>query len=102
MSLSEKKEEAEAVLDSAEMTLETFGSTGKTARDLRTKVTELENQLQDPDSQRKLDQLIDEIRELMEEVKENSGGEPMMGEPGGDDFGGGAGAPPPEDDMPPM
>ncbi len=100
MSLSEKKEEAEAVLDSAEMTLETFGDTGKKARELKGKVSELENQLQDPDSERKIDQLIDEIRELMEEVQEDTGGEPTMGGPqGGQDLGGG---PPPEDDMPPM
>ena len=100
MSLSEKKEEAEAVLDSAEMTLETFGDTGKDARELKAKVSELEQQVQDPDSERKIDNLIEEIRELMEQVQESSGDEPMMGGPrGGKDLGGG---PPPEDDMPPM
>lgn len=100
MSISQKKEEAEAVLDSAEMTLETFGETGKKARELKTKIAELEQQLQDPDSERKLNQLIDEMRELMEEVQDDTGGDPMIGGPqGGQDLGGG---PPPEDDMPPM
>lgn len=101
MSLSEKKEEAEAVLDSAEMTLETFGNTGKKARELKGKVSEMEDQIQDPDSERKLEQLIEEIRDLMEEVQEDSGNDdPMMGGPqGGGELGGG---PPPEDDMPPM
>lgn len=99
MSISEKKEEAEAVLDSAEMTLETFGDTGKKARELKGKVTELEQQLQDPDSERKIEELIEDIRDLMEEVQDEPGGDPMMGEPGGQDLGGG---PPPEDDMPPM
>jgi ABC-type transporter Mla subunit MlaD len=100
MSLSQRKEEAEAVLDSAEMTLETFGETGKKARELKAKVAELEQQLQDPDSERKLEELIEEIRELMEEVQDEPGDEPMMGGPeGGKDLSGG---PPPEDDMPPM
>lgn len=100
MSISQKKEEAEAVLDSAEMTLETFGETGKKAHKLKVKVSELEQQLQDPDSERKMNQLIEEIRDLMEEVQDEPGGDPMMGEPqGGGELGGG---PPPEDDMPPM
>jgi hypothetical protein len=102
MSLEEKRKEAEAVLDSAEMTLETFGGTGKAARELKTAVTKLENKLQEADSERELNKLIEEVRELMEKVEEDAG-DPMMDE----DMGGpGGGAPPgggmPDDDMPPM
>jgi hypothetical protein len=101
MSLEEKRKEAEAVLDSAEMTLETFGGTGKSARELRTKVSQLENKLQEADSERELDNLIEEVRELMEKVEEDAG-DPMMDEgmegPGGGPPGGGM----PDDDMPPM
>ena len=101
MSLKEKREEAEAVLDSAEMTLETFGGAGKKARELETKVSQLENELQDPDSESKLNSLIEDVRDLMEEV-EQGGGDMMMEEPGGM----GPGAPReggmPDDDMPPM
>ncbi|QGA80471.1 hypothetical protein [Candidatus Nanohalobium constans] len=103
MSLKEKREEAEAVLDSAEMTLETFGGTGKTARELETKVSQLEAELQDPDSESSLNKLIEEIRELMEDI-EQGGADPMMDDPG---MGGGPGGGPgaggmPDDDMPPM
>ena len=101
MSLKEKREEAEAVLDSAEMTLETFSGAGKKARELETKVSQLENELQDPDSESKLNSLIEDVRDLMEEV-EQGGGDMMMEEPGGM----GPGAPReggmPDDDMPPM
>jgi archaellum component FlaC len=102
MSLDEKREEAEAVLDSAEMTLETFGGRGKAARELKGKVSELENKIQDADSERELSSLIEDVRELMEKVEEEAGDammdEPGLGEPG-------AGGPPgdmPDDDMPPM
>lgn len=96
MSLKEKREEAEAVLDSAEMTLETFGGTGKTARKLEAKVSELETELQEPDSESKLNSLIKDIRDLMEEV-EQGGGDMMVEEPG--QMGPGE---MPDDDMPPM
>jgi len=103
MSLKEKRKEAEAVLDSAEMTLETFGGTGKTARKLEQKVSQLETEIQDPDSASKLSSLIEDIRELMEDI-EQGGGDMMMDDPG---MGGpGAGGPPgggmPDDDIPPM
>ncbi|MFB6100275.1 MAG: hypothetical protein ABEK16_03285 [Candidatus Nanohalobium sp.] len=104
MSLEEKRQEAEAVLDSAEMTLETFGGTGKAARELKTAVTKLENKLQEADSERELEKAIEEVRELMEEV-EQSGGDMMMDDPGMEGPGG-TGAPGgggmPDDDMPPM
>jgi len=103
MSIKERRKEAEAVLDSAEMTLETFGGTGKAARDLRQKVSQLETELQDPDSEKSLKNLIEEVRDLMEEV-EQGGGDMMMEEPGIE--GPGAGGPPngdmPDDDIPPI
>lgn len=81
MGLKERKEEAEAVLDSAEMTLETFGRSGKAAQNLDSAVTRLEQELQDPDSESSLKKLIEEIRDLMDEVQE-SGDEFMAEEPG--------------------
>jgi len=106
MSLKEKRKEAEAVLDSAEMTLETFGGAGKKARELEQKVSQLETELQDPDSASKLSSLIEEVRDLMEEV-EQGGGDMMMDDPGMGGGPGAAGGPPggggmPDDDMPPM
>jgi molecular chaperone DnaK (HSP70) len=100
MSLEEKREEAEAVLDSAEMTLETFGGTGKTANELRTAVTKLENKLQEADSERELENLIEEVRELMEKVEEDSA-DMMMDDPGMEAPGGPGGGMP-DDDMPPI
>ncbi len=102
MSLDEKRKEAEAVLDSAEMTLETFGGTGKAARELKTAVTKLENKLQEADSERELNKLIEEVRELMEKVEEDAG-DMMMDEPGGmGEPGPGGTGRMPDDDMPPM
>ncbi|MFB6158742.1 MAG: hypothetical protein ABEJ95_03720 [Candidatus Nanohalobium sp.] len=101
MSLEEKRQEAEAVLDSAEMTLETFGGTGKAARELRTKVSQLETKLQEADSERELENLIEEVRELMEKVEEDSGGT-MMDDPGMEGPGAGGPGSMPDDDMPPM
>ena len=104
MSIKERKKEAEAVLDSAEMTLETFGSTGKKARELEQKVSQLEAELQDPDSEKSLSKLIEEVRDLMEEVEQGGGNDMMMEEPGIE--GPGAGGPPnggmPDDDIPPI
>jgi ABC-type transporter Mla subunit MlaD len=79
MSLEEKKEEAEAILDSAEMLLETFGGTGQTANELRGKIAELEQELQDPESEQKLDELISEIRELMDELQDQPATDDMGG-----------------------
>ncbi|MFB6182742.1 MAG: hypothetical protein ABEI78_01625 [Candidatus Nanohaloarchaea archaeon] len=80
MSLEEKKEEAEAVVDSAEMVLETVPEprSGK-AKKLETKTRELEQQIQDPDSEQKIDSLITEVRDLMDEVQEDVMDEPEMG-----------------------
>lgn len=94
MSLKETKQEAEAVLDSAEMTLETFPGGGKARRELETKVRELEVELQDAESESKLRGLIKDVRELMDDLEEEGSEDPM--EPGmDDDF-------PPEDEMPPI
>ncbi len=95
MSIQEKREEAEAVLDSAEMILETYPGTGEKSRELETKIAELEQELQDPDSEQSLNKLIDEIRELMEDVEEEAMDDPMMDEPMDEGFG-------PEDDIPPF
>lgn len=91
MSIADKKEEGEAVLDSAEMVLETMPEpyTGK-AKELDQKVTQLENELQDPDDEKSLNDLIEEVRELMDEVQEDAmHDEPMMGPE--DEMGGGMG-----------
>ena len=96
MGLRERKEEAEAVLDSAEMTLETFGSSGKKARELEGKIAELEQELQEPDSESSLRKLIKDVRDLMDEVQD-SGDDFMAEEPGP-----GAPGAMPDDDMPPM
>lgn len=98
MSLAETKEEAEAVLDSAEMIIETMPRSD-TTRELERKISELESEIQDPDSERSLRKLIDEIRELMDDIQEEPVGEPM----GGPDQGGmGGEGMPPDDDMPPI
>lgn len=98
MGLKERKEEAEAVIDSAEMTLETFGSTGKAARELESKITRLEQELQEPDSESSLKKLINEVRDLMDDVQESGSGDMMMEEPGGPGGRGGM----PDDEMPPI
>lgn len=104
MSIKEKKEEAEAVLDSAEMVLETIPEprTGK-AKDLEIEINKLEEEIQNPDSENSLEELIQSVRNLMDEVQEDAMQDPM--EPG-DDMGGmgPGGSPPggPEDDVPPF
>jgi len=98
MGLKERKEEAEAVLDSAEMTLETFGRSGKAAQQLESAVRQLEQELQDPDSASSLKKLIGEIRELMDDVQESGGGDFMAEEPGPAAGPGNM----PDDDMPPI
>jgi len=98
MGLKERKEEAEAVLDSAEMTLETFGSTGKAGRELESKIARLEQELQEPDSESSLNKLINEVRDLMDDVQESGSGDMMMEEPGGPGGRGGM----PDDEMPPI
>lgn len=96
MSIQERREEAEAVLDSAEMILETYPGAGEKSRELETKVTQLEQELQDPDSEQSLKKLIDDIRQLMEDVEEEAMDDPVMDEPGMEEgFG-------PEDDIPPF
>jgi len=97
MGLKERKEEAEAVLDSAEMTIETFGSTGSAARELESKIAQLEQELQDPDSASSLKKLINDIRDLMDDVQESGADDMMHEEPGGPGPGG-----MPDDEMPPM
>lgn len=95
MSLQEAKEEAEAVLDSAEMVLETIPEprTGK-AKDLEIKLSELEKELQDPDSEESLRKLIREVRDLMEEAQDDAiHDEPGMGPE--DEMGMGPGGGPP-------
>lgn len=97
MSIKERKEEAEAVLDSAEMVLETYGGSGKAARELKEKVRELEQELQEPDSESSLESLIKEIRDLMDDL-EDEPMDPMMGPE--DEMGEGIGGH--EDDIPPI
>lgn len=103
MSIAERKEEGEAVLDSAEMVLETVPEprSGK-AKELENSITQLEQELQEPDSEASLKELIDEIRELMDEVQEDAMSEdPVMGPE--DEMGGGIGGPgEPGDDVPPF
>ncbi len=93
MSLAEAKEEAEAVLDSAEMVLETIPEprTG-TAKDLELKLSKMEKELQDPDSEESLRKLIRDIRDLMEDAQEDA----MQGDAGmgaEDEMGMGPGGP---------
>lgn len=97
MSLSERKEEAEAVLDSAEMLLETIPEprTGK-AKDLEMKIRKLEDEIQDPDSESSLKSLINDIRDLMDTVQEDAMDDPMMDEGMGDGGGMGPGMGPDE------
>lgn len=101
MSLADKKEEAEAILDSAEMLLETFGGSGQIANQLRGKIAELEEELQDPESERRLKELISEVRELMDELQEQPASDEMddMGEEMGPEDMGGMG---PEGGAPPF
>lgn len=100
MSIKERREEAEAVLDSAEMLLETYTGAGEKKRELERKIHELERELQDPDSESSLKKLIDDIRELMDELKDQPMDDPMdepvMG--AGDELGPG----PVDDDVPPF
>ncbi len=99
MSIQERKEEAEAVLDSAEMILETYGSRGDAARKLEKKVSELHSELENPESEKSLRELVEEIQELMEDIQEEPVDEPVMG-PGNEMGGMGPGNP--EDDVPPF
>ncbi|MFB6145185.1 MAG: hypothetical protein ABEJ99_01625 [Candidatus Nanohaloarchaea archaeon] len=102
MSLKERKEEAEAVLDSAEMVLETVPEprTGK-AKELETKISQLEQEIQDPDSEDSLKKLIKAVRDLMDEVQDEAmQDEPMMGPE--EEMGTGMGPQEPDDDMPPF
>lgn len=97
MSIQEKKEEADAILDSAEMILETYGSRGEAARELERKVNELSRELEDPESEKSLQKLIDDIQELMEDMQQEPADEPMI-----DGEGMGMGPEEPGDDMPPI
>lgn len=104
MSLQEAVTEAEAVLDSAEMVLETIPEprTGK-AKKLEVKLSELENEIQDPEDEKTLQKLMKEVRELMDEAQEDAmQDEPDLGP--GDEMGMGPEGPPPgpEDDVPPF
>lgn len=87
MSLAEAKEEAEAVLDSAEMIVETYGGAGQQTRKLESKIEELSKELQDPESEKSIRKLIDQLKELMEKVQSSPSDdmmdEDMMGGPGG-------------------
>ncbi|MFB6209110.1 MAG: hypothetical protein ABEJ56_03130 [Candidatus Nanohaloarchaea archaeon] len=103
MSIEDKKQDAEAVLDSAEMVLETIPEprTGK-AKDLELEISKLEKEIQEPDSEESIEELIQSVRDLMEEVQD----EAMQDETVPDqEMGGmGPGAPPgePGDDVPPF
>lgn len=102
MSLQERKEEAEAVLDSAEMVLETIPEprTGK-AKDLELEISKLEKEIQDPDSEESIEELIESVRDLMKEVQDEAMQEEPMGPE--DEMGMGPGGPPgPDEDVPPF
>lgn len=105
MSIADRKEEAEAVLDSAEMMLETVPEpyTGK-AKELDLKVKELEKELQNPDDEKSLENLIEEVRDLLTEVEGDAmQDDPMMGPE--DQMGGGGmgpGGPPGGPEEPPF
>lgn len=105
MSIEERIKEAEAVLDSAEMVLETIPEpyTGK-AKDLEIKISELEDAMKDPEDEGQLENLIEEVRKLMDEAQENAmQDEPNLGPE--DEMGMGPGGEPPGgpgDDMPPI
>lgn len=105
MGIEDKKEEAEAVLDSAEMILETIPEprTGK-AKDLELEVSKLEKEVQDPDSEDSLDKLIQSVRDLMKEVQDQAMQDDPMGPEGEMEGMGPGGGPPggPEDDVPPF
>lgn len=94
MSIKSKVEEAEATLDSAEMLLESMPGGGKTRRELQSKVRELEQEIQEPDSESSLDSLIKDVRDLMNDMEDEEV-EPGMVEDEMGDM-------PPEDDIPPM
>ena len=105
MSIKEKVREAEAVLDSAEMMLETYPGAGGKKRELKRLTTQLEKEIQDPESEDSLNALIKEIKEFMDEMKDepmdeidDPVDEPMLG-PDGDMGGPGTGM---EDDVPPF
>lgn len=87
MSLADAREEAEAVLDSAEMIVETYGGAGEQTRKLESKIAELEQELQDPESEKSIRKIIDQLKKLMEKVQSSPSDEMMddgmMGGPGG-------------------
>lgn len=97
MSLKEAKEEAEAVMDSAEMLIDTFPGKGSTVRKLKDKISKLEQEIQDPDSERSLRNIVEEIKELMNELEDEGMSPDPVGpeEPGVDDMH-------PDDEMPPF
>lgn len=101
MSLDSAIEEAEAVLDSAEMLLETFPGHSSTATDLEMKVEMLEKEIQDPESEDSIRALVDDVQDLMKELEEEGvEDDPIMGD---DPVGGpGGGFEEPDDDVPPF
>lgn len=104
MSLQEAREEAEAVLDSAEMILETYGGAGEMTRKLESKITELEKELQEPESESSIREIIEELKKLMEKVQSSPGDDMMDEDPmgPGEPMGGGPDEPmggPDEDPM---
>ncbi|MFB6245066.1 MAG: hypothetical protein ABEJ03_01835 [Candidatus Nanohaloarchaea archaeon] len=105
MSIQVKREEAEAVLDSAEMILETYGGAGKKTRELETAIKNLEQELQEPESEDSIEEMTEEVRSLMEDMKNSPGGGSGMMEDG-EMMGGGPedpmGGPGPDDSMPPV
>lgn len=93
MTLSEAKQNAEAVADSAEMVLETIPEPmGKSGRELDEKTSELRAEVEDPESESKISNLTDEVKDLMEEAKQSAGEQPM--DMGQEPRGGGIGQPP--------
>jgi chromosome segregation ATPase len=82
MSLKDAKQNAEKVLDSAEMVLETIPEPkGKAGRELESKAKKLRSI---PEEAKELRDLTKEVRELMEEAQEEAAREPSMeGDMGG-------------------
>lgn len=85
MSLKDAKQNAEKVLDSAEMVLETIPEPkGKAGRELESKAKKLRSMVDDPEEAKELRDLTKEVRELMEEAQEEAAREPSMeGDMGG-------------------
>ncbi|MFB6203424.1 MAG: hypothetical protein ABEK01_02940 [Candidatus Nanohaloarchaea archaeon] len=93
MSLKDTKEEAEALLDSAEMTIESVPGSGSIKNELQSKTMELESTLEEAESEKEIREKMKEVKDLMDDLEDR--GMDSFQEPEGDNM-------MPDEDVPPF